>query len=127
MHRSILDVVRYKEGKDTLILVGDIVAKHPSVSSSLSTIRHARLSGAKAVRGNHDQEVVQWRTWMETFRKFPVKGTGEEEETWDGVEWLFEADQEPNDEVWDEKGWNGPRRKVPHGWKWRSQHFEIAR
>jgi predicted phosphodiesterase len=54
---DLLDKVRYAQGTDTLVLVGDIVARGPD--SGLA-VRRARDAGALAVRGNHDEKVLVW-------------------------------------------------------------------
>ncbi|GAA5987759.1 hypothetical protein JCM11641_006521 [Rhodosporidiobolus odoratus] len=51
---------------DTLLHTGDILAKSP-LDSSLTTISLLRRLGAKGVRGNHDQKVIEWRKWMEAY------------------------------------------------------------
>ncbi|GAA6017501.1 hypothetical protein JCM10207_008248 [Rhodosporidiobolus poonsookiae] len=51
---------------DTLLHTGDILAKSP-LESSLKTIALLRRLGAKGVRGNHDQKVIEWRKWMEAY------------------------------------------------------------
>lgn len=52
-----LDTTRYAQGTDTLLLVGDLVARGPD--SGLA-VRRARTAGALAVRGNHDEKVLVW-------------------------------------------------------------------
>ena len=54
---DLLDVTRYAQGSDTLVLVGDLVARGPD--SGLA-VRRARDAGAVAVRGNHDEKVLVW-------------------------------------------------------------------
>ncbi len=54
---DLLDSTRYAQGSDTLVLVGDLVARGPD--SGLA-VRRARDAGALAVRGNHDEKVLVW-------------------------------------------------------------------
>lgn len=54
---DMLDTTRYAQGTDTLLLVGDLVARGPD--SGLA-VRRARTAGALAVRGNHDEKVLVW-------------------------------------------------------------------
>lgn len=54
---DLLDKTRYAQGVDTLILVGDLVARGPD---SGFAVRRARDAGALAVRGNHDEKVLVW-------------------------------------------------------------------
>ena len=44
--------------EDELVLVGDLVAKGPD---SAGVVRLVRTLGAKAVRGNHDQHLLNWK------------------------------------------------------------------
>jgi len=48
---------------DTLVFVGDLGAK-AGVEASVKTIDYIRSLDAWAVRGNHDQDVINWRNWM---------------------------------------------------------------
>lgn len=43
--------------EDDLVLVGDLVAKGPD---SAGTVRLVRDWGGRAVRGNHDQKLIEW-------------------------------------------------------------------
>lgn len=54
---DLLDRVRYAQGSDTLVLVGDLVARGPD---SRGAIERARNAGAVAVRGNHDEKLLTW-------------------------------------------------------------------
>ena len=89
-----MHTVRYNPHKDTLFLAGDILAKSTEAGSLaiLDFFAHQRLECKKrhlnefpadaaseshvtashckpfyAVRGNHDQMVVQWRAWRDWF------------------------------------------------------------
>lgn len=68
-HSSLLRLLRrlsFSPSADTLIHTGDILTKS-SLNSSLTTISLLRRLGAKGVRGNHDQKVLEWRKWMEAY------------------------------------------------------------
>lgn len=54
---DLLSLLRYAQGVDRLILVGDLVARGPD---SLGTVERAASYGAEAVRGNHDEKVLSW-------------------------------------------------------------------
>lgn len=62
-HSSLLARLSYAPQSDTLVHVGDLVSKAP-LNQSLETVRLMRTYGAKGVRGNHDQGVLEWRNWM---------------------------------------------------------------
>lgn len=64
---DLLDRVRYAQGVDALLLVGDLVARGPD---SGRAVRRAQDAGARAVRGNHDERVLRfWRVAREHGRK----------------------------------------------------------
>lgn len=87
MNHSLHDLllqVSYHHDQDILIFAGDVVAKS-SHSGSLSTLDflaenqvtrqskdHKLTERIYAVRGNHDQLVIQWRSWREWFEKLDV-------------------------------------------------------
>ncbi|GAA5924941.1 hypothetical protein JCM1841_005374 [Sporobolomyces salmonicolor] len=68
-HRSLLALLHrlsFAPSHDTLVHTGDVVGKSP-LDSSLQTLALLRKLGARGVRGNHDQRVVEWRRWMEAL------------------------------------------------------------
>ncbi len=64
---DLLDVLKYQQGVDTLVVVGDLVARGPD---SGGAVRRAKGAGAIGVRGNHDEKVLQW------WRACQVHGRG---------------------------------------------------
>ncbi|GAA5937931.1 uncharacterized protein JCM15063_005416 [Sporobolomyces koalae] len=65
-HRSLFRLlyrISYTPSHDTLVHTGDILSKS-TLDNSLTTIALLRKLGAKGVRGNHDQKVLEWRNWM---------------------------------------------------------------
>ncbi|GAA5886399.1 hypothetical protein JCM5296_001895 [Sporobolomyces johnsonii] len=68
-HLSLLALLRrlsFAPSRDTLVHTGDVVGKSP-LDASLQTLALLRKLGARGVRGNHDQRVVEWRRWMEAL------------------------------------------------------------
>lgn len=71
-----MNKLSYNRQKDVLIFVGDIMAKS-TIKGSVSALdflvqnhgsqHHNSSERIYAVRGNHDQLVVQWRAWREWF------------------------------------------------------------
>jgi hypothetical protein len=73
-HRSLVSLlhgVSYSTSRDTLLHTGDIVTKS-TFDDSLRTLALLRQYGAKGVRGNNDQKVLEWRKWMEAYGPMPV-------------------------------------------------------
>lgn len=54
--KALLEQERFDRGRDTLVLVGDLVNKGPC---SQEVIRLARETHALCVRGNHDEDLIQ--------------------------------------------------------------------
>lgn len=69
--RSLLARLSYDRVADTLLHVGDLVAKG-SLNDSIETVQLMRQLSVKGVRGNHDQGVVEWRNWMESYGSVDV-------------------------------------------------------
>ena len=87
---------------DTLVFVGDLVAKHPDIRKSLETVAYIRsLPNAWAVRGNHDQDVINWRNWMTMSESYAALGAD---------------DAAPPDDT---------PEALKH--KWRDEHYRIAK
>ena len=91
--------------------VGDFTAKGPHSNDVLSFMAKHNITG---VRGNHDQKVVEWRAWIHWIEK--QKG---------GKEWLKKAEESGSQEP--EPSDSSRKRKVPKGWKFLGDHYQIAR
>ncbi|KAF9283431.1 hypothetical protein BGZ68_005348 [Mortierella alpina] len=65
---TFLSKVEFDQTKDKLILAGDLVAKGPK---SLEVLDKVRQMGAECVRGNHDDEVLRWRGYLDSLKKKP--------------------------------------------------------
>lgn len=50
--------VEYKQGKDRLVLLGDLIDRGPDPAG---VIRRAREIGAESVMGNHEEKALRWR------------------------------------------------------------------
>lgn len=68
----LLERVRYAQGSDRLVLVGDLVARGPD---SGGAVARAIEAGALAVRGNHDEKVL--RFWRARREGAPLPQLGE--------------------------------------------------
>ncbi|GAA6059149.1 hypothetical protein JCM10212_003896 [Sporobolomyces blumeae] len=88
-HRSLFRLLRriaFSPSHDTLIHTGDVLSKS-TLENSLATVRLLRKLGAKGVRGNHDQKVVEWRNWMESLGPLDqTKTPSQEDEKEEGRE-----------------------------------------
>lgn len=97
-----------------MVQVGDLVAKGPK---PLDVLRSMRELGVVACRGNHDQPVIQWRSWFEKYLPGVDALDGSAEEQDAGLRALVDgttADQ---------------ARKIgfPKEWVWEGEHFMIAK
>ncbi|WAR60074.1 hypothetical protein PtB15_9B11 [Puccinia triticina] len=120
--KELLKKLNYDPQTDTLLLVGDLAAKHPSIQASLDTIRYCRESKVEAVRGNHDEYIIIWRNWMNVNRvKFVepdqlLAYDSDDQANLQSDRWLQAP--EPPQEL---------KKNLPKGMDWGTQHFEIAR
>ncbi|KAI6125079.1 Metallo-dependent phosphatase-like protein [Pisolithus croceorrhizus] len=132
---ALLDKLSYDPRSDTLIHVGDIVTKG-GVSGSVAVLSFLSSNNITGVRGNNDQDVIEWRAWRNWIRSLPG-----------GREWLDKIDREhpvDDDEDEDEDDddddddelrvafWSEPSNKdwedkVPKGWKLFQRHYNVAR
>ncbi|KAG2340721.1 Metallo-dependent phosphatase [Suillus weaverae] len=126
---ALLNRISYDIQKDILIHLGDLTTKGP-VEDSLAVLSFMESNKILGVRGNNDQEVLQWRAWMDWIVSQPG-----------GREWLKEVDEHWSDyelalkkgdmsafDSWPplmkKKGWGN---KVPKGWKPLGGHYQVAR
>ena len=85
-----LQKIGYVQGKDTLILVGDLVNKGPR---SGDMMRLAQRHGAWCVRGNHDDELLEAYYQVGRFAKglHKYKHDALFQVSREDVEWLQET------------------------------------
>lgn len=101
----------YSPSSDTLVHVGDLVAKG---EHSIDVLRWFEERNILGVRGNHDQPVIQWRAWMEWAGG----------DAWEGL--VSELSEEKNAEVVAERvGKMG--KSWPKGLEWKGDHWHIAK
>ncbi|KAG1743439.1 Metallo-dependent phosphatase-like protein [Suillus lakei] len=125
----LLNRISYDTRKDILIHLGDLTTKAP-VEDSLAVLSFMENNKILGVRGNNDQEVLEWRAWMDWIVSQPG-----------GKEWLREVDEHWSDyEPTPAKGdmsafdslpslmkkhnWG---KKIPKGWKPLGDHYQVAR
>lgn len=113
---------------DTLVFVGDLVAKHPSVESSLRTVDYIRSLGAWSVRGNHDQDVINFRSYMEQMSPFLPGASVMATTTEDAGAAAAERRQEPEGHLQVDAE-SVPPEDAPAALKhkWRDEHYQIAK
>lgn len=102
--------LKYSPSHDTLIHVGDLIAKGSRHSDVLDWFGTRKVLG---VRGNHDQPVIQWRAWMEW--------TGG-----DAYESLM-SELQGVEEKEAERRVKSMGRSWPKGWEWKGEHWHIAK
>jgi hypothetical protein len=79
------------------------------------------------VRGNHDQKVIEWRTWLDwiSTQRGGLQWLDEKYRNWldaeaNGVDlddWIY----------WESRNDRGPWwRKIPRGWKLFGDHYQLA-
>jgi predicted phosphodiesterase len=133
---DLLQQVSYNEEKDTLIHLGDIMAKAP-LTGSLSVLSFMNENNITGVRGNHDQKVIEWRAWLNWVNRLDA-GAGSRwlsdlEKKWEEGNVHGELEDSSNTEEWvatqmrtgrkDHKWWS----RIPKGWELFSDHYRIAR
>ncbi|KAK1783827.1 Metallo-dependent phosphatase-like protein [Copromyces sp. CBS 386.78] len=120
--RSLLDKISFDNTTDHLILAGDLVTKGPD-SSGL--VQFARDTGASAVRGNHDDHVLEAAKWL-SHTKQGKKWWGKTESEADSVSEDDEGVSAKNDGIHtvDTAG-RRARNKKPKGVK--PEHIAVAR
>ncbi|KAG2354541.1 Metallo-dependent phosphatase-like protein [Suillus spraguei] len=125
----LLNRISYDTQKDTLIHLGDLTTKGP-VEDSLAVLSFMESNKILGVRGNNDQQVLEWRAWMDWI----IAQQG-------GIEWLREVDdhwpdykpvlEQGNKSAFD--SWLSSMKKpdwgnrVPKDWKPLGDHYKVAR
>lgn len=69
-YRRMLHTVRYDPTNDLLIHVGDLLAKGPDSPLVVQSMAYSNVTG---VRGNHDQKVIEWRSWIQWVQSHKVR------------------------------------------------------
>ncbi|KAJ7903490.1 Metallo-dependent phosphatase-like protein, partial [Mycena olivaceomarginata] len=124
--RALLDKLAYDPSSDVLLHLGDIVAKGPH-EGSMAVLSYMAQNNITGVRGNHDQKVIEWRSWLEWIRgidggkrfltDFHAKAKAASPD--DPEEWAEKHIKKIAKRKW--------RMKIPDGWKILSDHYRIAR
>ncbi|KAJ7756474.1 calcineurin-like phosphoesterase [Mycena maculata] len=125
--QALLGKLSYDPSSDVLVHAGDIIAKGPH-EGSMAVLSYMTTHNITGVRGNHDQKVIEWRSWLEWMRALDG-----------GKSWLreFHAKWEEAEaagvddpEKWAEKHMKKSKskwwKKIPDGWKILSDHYRIA-
>jgi len=66
--KSLLHKVGYNPGRDTVILLGDLLGKGPF---GAETVAFARKNGMSALRGNHEDRLLRYRSHQERVKNVP--------------------------------------------------------
>ncbi|KAJ3714230.1 Metallo-dependent phosphatase-like protein [Lentinula raphanica] len=127
--QSLLAKVSYNPVSDTLISVGDIVAKGPH-AGSMSVLNFMAAHNITAVRGNHDQKVIEWRTWLEWIHTLPGGSDWlvHVQERWDKAQEHGADDVEEwvEEQVRHDKKHSKWWKRIPEGWQLFGDHYRIA-
>lgn len=120
--RSLLDKISFDNSTDHLVLGGDLVTKGPD---SPGLVQFAKDIGASAVRGNHDDHVLEAAKWLSRIKqgkKWWGKAKNEDDSISDGEEEVSE--KEEGKEAVDTAG-RRRKKKKPKGVK--AEHIAVAR
>ncbi|KAG8892100.1 hypothetical protein FRC00_012636, partial [Tulasnella sp. 408] len=111
---TLLKKVGYSPEHDRLVHLGDVTIKGPHTRRVLSRLAAQNVTG---VRGNHDQQVIEWRGFMDYVKS--QKG---------GREWLEELESmNLTPKQFDKLSKKKKKYKIPDGWEWGSEHYHVAR
>lgn len=117
--KSLLDKISFDNTTDHLILAGDLVTKGPD---SRGLVQFARDIGASAVRGNHDDHVLEAAKWLsrkKQGKKWWGKAENEADVPSDGEEKASEKEAEDTVDAAGQR-----RNKKPKGVK--PEHIAVA-
>ena len=119
--RLLLDQISFDNTTDHLILAGDLVTKGPN---SRGLVQFARDIGAIAVRGNHDDHVLEAAKWLSRIKQ-GKKWWGKAENEGDNLSDDEEEALEKREEERDIFDITSRRNKKPKGVK--REHIVVAR
>ncbi|KIM39812.1 hypothetical protein M413DRAFT_74181 [Hebeloma cylindrosporum] len=129
---ELLKRVEYSPREDVLIHVGDIITKGPH-TGSLAVLDYMATHNVTGVRGNHDQQVIEWRGWLDWISSISGgkawlkrlerrwEKVQEEHKDFNSVSWV-ETEGAACSRV--DKEWC---RRIPKGWVLFSDHHKIAK
>lgn len=131
--QELLANLHYKpSSSDVLIHVGDIVAKGP-IQDSLRVLDWMSSNNVTGVRGNHDQNVIDWRNWQDWVKSSSVGAQWLEklERRWKEDSQRSKKPLDPHKWVKRQKHNSGKRnhpwwKKIPEDWRMFSEHYLIA-
>ncbi|KAJ9105804.1 hypothetical protein QFC19_003372 [Naganishia cerealis] len=135
--KKLMKKLSFDPSHDKLIHVGDVIAKGPEPHAVLDYLRKNRVKG---VRGNHDEKVIEWGSWMrwagKGYRSGSTVRSNDDDEEWksfiDDLDDQFPPDLD-SEELSDtqreqlEKTLAAKAKSFPKSWSWRSEHWKIAR
>ena len=111
----------YSPTNDLLIHTGDFLARG---SDSLSVLNFLTSNNITGVRGNNDQKVIEWRSWIEWI----LSHRG-------GREWLERMEKLSDEDLAVIKEQSGELRglmkekwmRIPEDWEFMGDHYQVAR
>lgn len=121
MHgRALLHKVHYSPKRDFLIHVGDVLTRGPE-KGSMSMLNFLSSRNITGVRGNHDQQVIEWRGWID----WVLSHRG-------GEKWLERMERMSEEELHlvskIRKGHRTPSwQEIPGDWEFMGDHYKVAR
>ncbi|KAF5342104.1 hypothetical protein D9611_001595 [Ephemerocybe angulata] len=136
--RQLLSKVDYASTSDVLVHAGDFLAKGPH-HHSMAILNYMTINNITGVRGNHDQQVVEWRGWINwvSSSKEGLDWLKRTEHHWKVLHGNHPADSRGLDDDLDDfvqsqkdKAPSKDRRwwkLIPAGWKFLSGQYRIAR
>lgn len=126
--QSLLAKLSYDPTSDVLIHLGDFLTKG-SLTGSLSVLSYMTSNNITGVRGNHDQKVIEWYSWLDWIAGFHG-GQRWLDDVYD--RWAIAESQGVELKLWikqEKKKKRGSKwwKKIPHGWQLFSDHYNIAK
>lgn len=129
-YRHLLDKVSYDHRRDVLVHTGDIISRG-SHKGSMAILDFMTINNVTGVRGNNDQKVIEWKSWLDWF--FTLHGAAEWLAGLESV-WLEDHRKGHKLESWVKSRRQSSRGKdaiwwkhIPKGWIPFNDHYRIAK